>query len=137
MKELLIECVRTGSGEFRLFENDDEIVLRHCSNALLLSVQLTHHAPNKSMLATWMRLGAISLAHFQSALAQCPASGTLWLIHCLHKPCDEQHLRCHIEALLNQRDTWRATFARLNKPAHPLRPTSLRSLLQNQGNTYV
>ncbi|PLR61485.1 type III secretion protein [Pseudomonas sp. QC2] len=119
----------SGAGEFRLFENNDEIVLRHCSDTLVLSVQLTQHPPDKSMLMTWMRLGAISLAHFQGALAQAPASGELWLTHCVHNPQDEQHLQRCMESLLNQRDTWRATVARLNKPAHQLKPTSLRSLL--------
>jgi len=137
VKKSLAEYLKSGSGELSLFESDDEIILRHCSDAILLSAQLTHQAPNKSTLATWMRQGAISLAHYQGALAQCPASGELWLIHCLYKPCDEQDLQRSIKSLLNQRDTWRATFARLNKPAQPLRPTSLRSLLRNQGNTYV
>ncbi|WP_256220905.1 hypothetical protein [Pseudomonas sp. CHM02] len=76
-----------------------------------------------------MRLGAVSLAHFQGALAQSPAGGELWLIHCVHNPRDEQQLQRCIESLLNQRDTWRATVARLNKTAHRLKPTSLRSLL--------
>jgi hypothetical protein len=129
VEELLTECLRSGTGELRLFENDDEVVLRHCSGALLLSVQLTQHPPNKSALMTWMRLGAISLAHFQGALAQSPASGELWLIHCVHNPHNEQHLQRCIESLLNQRDTWRATVARLSKPSHPPRPTSLRTLL--------
>ncbi|AZF40875.1 type III secretion protein [Pseudomonas sp. R11-23-07] len=128
MKELLAECLRSGGAELRLFENDDEIVLRHCPDTLLLSVQLTQQLPNKSVLMTWMRLGAISLHHFQGALAQHPTSGELWLVHCLHKPYGEQPLQRCIESLLNQRDTWRATFARLNKPTHPLSPTSLRSL---------
>ncbi|ONH54942.1 hypothetical protein BLL36_08495 [Pseudomonas cedrina subsp. cedrina] len=128
MKQILTECLRSGVGAFRLFEGDDEVVLRHCSDALQLSVQLTQHPPNETLLMTWMRLGGISLAHFPGALAQCPASGELWLIHCLHKPCDEPLQRC-IESLLNQRDTWRATFARLNKPAQPFRRTTLRSLL--------
>lgn len=128
MKALLAECLNRGAGEFRLFENDDEVVLRHCSTTLLLSVQLTQYPPNESTLMTWMRLGAISLAHFQGALAQSPVSGELWLIHCVHDRRDEQHLQRCIESLLNQRDTWRATVARLNKPIHPFKPTSLRSL---------
>lgn len=129
MKELLCEYLRNGTGELRLFENDDEVVLRHCSETLLLSVQLAGYSRHQSLLMNWMRLGAVSLAHFQGALAQSPSSGDLWLIHCVHNPHDEQHLLRCIEYLLNQRDTWRAIVARLNKPAPSLKPTSLRSLL--------
>lgn len=129
MNALLAECLRRGTGELRLFENNDEIVLRHGSNSLLLSVQLTPLRPDKSLLMTWLRLGEVSLDHFQGALAQAPASGALWLLHCLHDRHDEQLLQRCLESLLNQRDTWRATVARLHRAAPQRNPTSLRSLL--------
>jgi hypothetical protein len=129
LKELFSEYLRNGTGELTLFENDEAVVLRHCSGTLLLSVQLARHSRNESMLVSWMRLGAVSLAHFQGALALSPDSGDLWLIHCVPNPHDEQHLLHCIESLLNQRDTWRATVARLNKPIHQIKPTWLRSLL--------
>jgi len=129
LKTLIREYLRNKSGEFRYFENDDEIIFRYCSSRLLISVQLYTRAPDKAQLMTWMRLGEPSLNHFQGALAQAPTSGALWLIHCLPERTDEQHLNSGIEALLNQRDTWRATAARMNErpPEPPL--TSLRSLL--------
>lgn len=129
MNALLAECLKRGSGELRLFENNDEIILRHCSNSLLLSVQLTPLRPDKSLLLSWLRLGEVSLEHFPGALAQAPASGALWLRHCLHDKHDEQQLQLCLESLLNQRDTWRATVARLHRPAPRRNPTSLRSLL--------
>ncbi len=129
MNALLAECLKRGSGELRLFENNDEIILRHCSNSLLLSVQLTPLRPDKSLLLSWLRQGEVSLEHFPGALAQAPASGALWLMHCLHDKHDEQQLQLCLESLLNQRDTWRATVARLHRPAPRRNPTSLRSLL--------
>ncbi|WP_348748624.1 type III secretion protein [Pseudomonas rhodesiae] len=129
MKTLIREYLKNKSGEFSYFENDDEIILRYCSSRLLISVQLSLRAPDKTQLMRWMRLGEPSLNHFPGALAQAPNSGALWLIHCLPERTDEQHLYNGIEALLNQRDTWRATAARMNeRPLEPL-PTSLRSLL--------
>jgi hypothetical protein len=120
LNALLAECLRRGTGELRLFENNDEIVLRHGSNSLLLSVQLTPLRPDKSLLMTWLRVGEVSLDHFQGALAQAPASGALWLMHCLHDKHDEQRLQRCLESLLNQRDTWRAfTERRLNAPPPP------------------
>jgi len=64
LNALLAECLKRGSGELRLFENNDEIILRHCSNSLLLSVQLTPLRPDKSLLLSWLRLGEVSLEHF-------------------------------------------------------------------------
>jgi hypothetical protein len=98
LNALLAECLKRGSGELRLFENNDEIILRHCSNSLLLSVQLTPLRPDKSLLLSWLRLGEVSLEHFPGALAQAPASGALWLMHCLHDKHDEQQLQLCLES---------------------------------------
>lgn len=128
MKALLSNWLNNRTEELTLIENNDEIILRHCSNTLLLQVQLTPDRPDKSHLRTWMRLGNASLSHFQGALAQAPATGALWLTQCLQENTGEKHLLDSLEALLNQRDTWRAMITRLAKPAQRFQPTSLRSL---------
>lgn len=128
MKALVTQWLNSHAKELRLFENNDEIRLRHHSNTVLLSVQLTQHPPDKALLQTCMRLGGVSLDHFQGALAQVPASGELLLIHCLHDGQDEKRLLGCLESLLNQRDTWRSVAARLARTSQNFTPSSLRSL---------
>lgn len=128
MKELLCNWLNSRTEELILFEDDDEIILSRGSDTLLLRVQLTSSRPDKSHLHTWMRLGNASLSHFQGALAQAPATGVLWLVQCLPHSAGEKHLLDSLEALLNQRDTWRAMITRLTKPTPRFQPTSLRSL---------
>ena len=128
MKALLSNWLSNRTEELTLIEDNDEIILRHCSNTLLLQVQLTRDRPDKSHLKTWMRLGNASLHHFQGALAQAPATGALWLTQCLQQSTSEKPLLDSLQALLNQRDTWRAMIARLAKQAPRFQPTSLRSL---------
>jgi hypothetical protein len=128
LKSLLSQWLNSPSEALSLIEDDDEVILSHGSNTLLLRVQLTRDRPDKSHLKTWMRLGNASLRHFQGALAQAPATGALWLTQCLPEDQGEKHLLDSLEALLNQRDTWRAMMRRLTKPAPRFQPTSLRSL---------
>ncbi|AZE52902.1 type III secretion protein HrpG [Pseudomonas synxantha] len=113
--------------QLKLFENDDEINLLRVSNKLLIEVQLTRTGADSASLRTWMRLGGPSLSYFQGALAQSPATGTLWLVQCVEMQHGEQPAKC-LEFLLNQRDTWRAIVARQARPARAFVPTSLRSI---------
>lgn len=128
MKALITNWLNSRAEELRLIEDHDEILLRQGSNTLLLQVQLTRDRPDKSHLNTWMHLGNASLSHFQGALAQAPATGALWLTQCLQESTSEKPLLDSLEALLNQRDTWRAMIARLAKQGPRFQPTSLRSL---------
>jgi hypothetical protein len=114
--------------QLSLFEDNDEIILRRHMKTLLVSVQLTHDRVDNSLLETWMRLGGASLSHFQGALAQAPVDGALWLIQGLREGLGEKHLLDCLEALLNQRDTWRAMVTHLARPALKFNPTSLRPL---------
>ncbi|MBD8272428.1 MULTISPECIES: type III secretion protein [Pseudomonas fluorescens group] len=120
--------------EINLVEAESIIVLRRDSSMYVLSVQLTRHAPLNIELETWMRLGAASLNHFAGALAQAPADGTLWLIHCLEQGQDQKKLLQCLEALLNQRDTWLAVIprlSRLRREAPSLSRYSLSRYLEN------
>ncbi|MGL5997346.1 MAG: type III secretion protein [Pseudomonas proteolytica] len=128
MKALITNWLNSRDEELRLTEEHDEILLHRGSDTLLLQVQLTRDRPDKSHLNTWIHLGHASLSHFQGALAQAPATGTLWLTQCLQKSAGEKPLLDSLEALLNQRDTWRAMIARLAKHSPRFQPTSLRSL---------
>lgn len=128
MRALINDWLNSHTEQITLFEGDDEITLEHQGNTLLLMVQLTSTQPDNTTLHRWLRLGAASLNHFHGALAQKSETGALWLIQSLR---DVQGNACVIgclEALLNQRDTWRSLFARLARPAQSLTPTSLRSL---------
>lgn len=130
LNELLTNWLAGRERQFTLFENNDEIDLRRDEQHLLLSVQLTHQHLNKAPLEIWMRLAQSSLKHFQGALAAAPANGHLWLLQRLSGKCTQDHLLASLEALLNQRDTWRATIERLARPGLKLNPTSLRAQLQ-------
>ncbi|AMW85848.1 type III secretion protein [Pseudomonas sp. TH34] len=128
MQSLITRWVNGTEGQLRLFEDDDEIIFQRISNTVQLSVQLTQSRPDTLRLQTLMRLGGASLNHFHGALALEPASGVLWLVQCLREGADEKRLLGCLEALLNQRDTWRAIVARLAAPTRKPMPTSLRSL---------
>lgn len=107
-------------------EKGDELSLHCHEHHVLLGVQLTHPGLQGYPLQTWVRLGQASLAHFKGALALCPASGHLWLVQSLPRECSQDYLLSALEALLNQRDTWRCIVARQARPgrkyqAYPLR----------------
>lgn len=117
----------SGEREIALFEGEDEVTLQRQGDTVLLGAQLTSALPDNPALQGWLRLGAASLNHFQGALAQKADTGALWLIQSLRTDRGEAYvLRC-LEALLNQRDTWRAIAARLARPNLPLKPTPLSS----------
>jgi hypothetical protein len=128
LKEVLIHWLSSHKEQIYLFEDDDEIILRRQAGAMLLSVQLTRHRPDNSLLGNWLRPGLASLNHFQGALAQAPASGALWLLQRVPGNHCSERLLADLESLLNQRDTWRAIVARLAAPTRKPVPTSLRSL---------
>ena len=127
MRALVSEWLSSRKEQLSVFEGDDEIILRRQAGALLLGAQLTSTLSDNATLYRWMRLGGASLNHFQGALAQKPDTGALWLIQSLRAACDEVTLLGCLQTLLNQRDTWRSTAARLVRPALNLKPTSLRS----------
>lgn len=127
MQALVRDWLNSREEQLSVFEGDDEIILKRQAKTLLLGAQLTSAVADSAALYSWMRLGAASLNHFQGALAQKPDTGALWLIQNLRGAGDEADLCGSLQALLNQRDTWRATAARLVRPALNLKPTSLRS----------
>lgn len=128
MSALICDWLNSGKQQVTLSEGNDEITLKRQGDAVVLGAQLASTQPGNTPLQTWLRLSAASMNHFQGALAQAPASGALWLIDCLRGEYGERHLLDCLEALLNQRDTWRAMAARLGKPLQTFTPTSLRSL---------
>ena len=128
MKDLVGEWLSSTTKQITLVEGDDEITLTRQGDTVLLGAQLTSARSDNTTLQRWLRLGAASLNHFQGALAQQTDSGALWLIQVLRAGDEEAHVFGCLEALLNQRDTWRAIVARLARPARNLKPTSLRSL---------
>ena len=128
LEDQLIDWLGSDAEQMLVLENNDEILLKRHGGAVLICVQLTSCRPDHAPLHCWLRLGAASLNHFQGSLAQAPDSGALWLVQCLRTDPHETSLLNSLEALLNQRDTWRSTVARLALPAHQSKPTSLRSL---------
>jgi len=128
LKALIIDWLKSGKEQITLLEGQDDIVIRLHVSGVLVSVRLTSTSSNNTELQHWMRIGSVSLNHFQGAVAQASSCGTLWIIQSLQGAPDEHRVFGSIESLLNQRDTWRAMFARLNKPAHTPKPTSLRAL---------
>lgn len=130
LHELITRWANGTDDQLRLFEDDDEIIFERISNTVQLKVQMTQYRPDKSLLQTWVRPGCASLSHFHGALAQDPVSGGLWLVQSVQHGdgTGEKPLLDCLEAMLNQRDTWRAMFARLTGPTHKFTPTSLRSL---------
>ncbi|WP_248733113.1 type III secretion protein [Pseudomonas sp. MWU13-2517] len=126
--DCLARWLSSSDPQITLTEGDSRIVLRRDRGALLLGVQLTQQVPANAELENWMRLGAASLNHFPGALAQDPAHGALWLLGCLHDEPSPTRAQTCLEALLNQRDTWRAVMARLARPARAQSPTSRHPL---------
>lgn len=127
MKTLVSDWLDSREEQLTLFEGDDEIILKRQAGTLLLGAQLTSTVTDNAALYSWMRLGAASLNHFQGALAQKPDTGALWLIQNLQGAWDEAGLCGCLQTLLNQRDTWRSTAARLVRPALDRKPIPLRS----------
>jgi hypothetical protein len=128
--ELITRWLGSHEEQLSLFEGDDEIILRRQFGSFQLNVQLTPHCPAQFPLETWMRLGEVSLNHFQGALAQASVTGALWLAQCIPDKHQTHLLLNTIEQLLNQRDTWRAVVARqvkqhLKRPPSPLRSLAL------------
>lgn len=115
--------------QVQLFEQGDEISLHCHEHQVLLRVQLTHPALEPYPLQAWQRLGQASLVHFQGALALSPVTGHLWLVQGLPRDCPQDHLLSALEALLNQRDTWRRVVARLARPGRKLQAIPLRKPL--------
>ncbi|WP_460951966.1 type III secretion protein [Pseudomonas marginalis] len=128
MKALIIDWLKSGKEQITLLEGQDEIIVSLQGGGVLVYVSLSSTSFNNTELQCWMRISFASLAHFQGALARAPSSGALWIIQSLQGTPEALRVLASVESLLNQRDTWRAMFARLNKPAHPLKPTSLRAL---------
>lgn len=128
MKTLVKDWLSSHKGQITLFEGDDEIMLKRQGGAVLLEAQLTATPCANAALSGWMRLSAVSLNHFQGALALKPDTGALWLIQSLQGTCDHTNLLNCLQALLNQRDTSRSTAVRLTRQVKQLTPTSLRSM---------
>ena len=104
----MLNCLSGHQPQARLHENDDELSLHRDESHLLLRIQLTRPGLETYPLQAWQRLGHASLAHFRGALALCPVTGQLWLVQALPRDCSRNQ-RDALEALLNQRDTWRAS----------------------------
>ncbi|KAA6176031.1 type III secretion protein [Pseudomonas sp. MPR-R5A] len=127
-QQKLADCLAGREQHVLLFEQDDEVSVQCSEHRVLLGVQLTHSRLEHYSLQSWHRLGQSSLAHFQGALALAPATGHLWLLQGLPRDCSQEHLLKSLEALFNQRDTWRSVVARLARPGPPSRSLSLRKL---------
>ncbi len=128
MNDLILEWLRSQEEQLNLSENNDAIILKRQGPFILLEAQLTSVSSDNASLQSWMRLGSVSLSRFQGVLVRKADSEDLWLIQTLREEREEAQVLCCFETLLNQRDIWRATFARLARPAQNLKPTSLRSL---------
>jgi hypothetical protein len=128
VRGVINDWLNSRQAQLSVFEGNDEILLKHQGDTLLLGAQLTSTRSDNPALQRWMRLGAASLNHFHGALAQKADSGALWLIQNVRGGQGEAYVLGCLETLLNQRDTWRATFARLAPQTEHLKPTSLRSL---------
>lgn len=118
-----------GQQQLQLFEQDEEISLHCHEHQVLLRVQLTHPGLETYPLQAWQRLGQASLTHFKGALALSPVTGHLWLVQGLARDISQEQLMSALEALLNQRDTWRCVVARLARPGHKLQAIPLRKPL--------
>ena len=127
MRGLISDWLNSRQAQLSMFEGDDEIILKHQGDTLLLGAQLTSTRSDNPVLQRWMRLGAASLNHFHGALAQKADSGALWLIQSVRGGQGVTDVLACLEALLNQRDTWRAVVARQARPVRTFISTSLRS----------
>ncbi len=128
MKMLIRDWLDHHEQQLTLFEGDDGITLKRQEAFILVEAQLTSTRSDNTTVQNWLRLGAASLNVFQGALAQKADSGALWLIQTLRGGQGEECVLGALETLLNQRDTWRSTFAHLAPTVSSLKPTSLRSL---------
>lgn len=128
MKHLICDWLGSKKEQMTLVGSDGEVTLIYQGDILLLAIQLTSTRADSAALQYWARLGAASLAHFQGALAQKPDTGALWLTQGLKGELDESYVLDCLAALLNQRDVWRATYARLWRASLSFRPSPLRLL---------
>lgn len=112
-----------------LSEDDDQVSLLCYEHAVLLRVQLTHPGLQPHRLQAWQRIGQASLAHFKGALALSPDTGHLWLVQGLPRNSSQDQVLTSLEALLNQRDTWRGVVARLATPRRTVQAIALRKPL--------
>lgn len=125
----MLNCLSGHQPQARLHENDDELSLHRDESHLLLRIQLTRPGLETYPLQAWQRLGHASLAHFRGALALCPVTGQLWLVQALPRDCSRNQLLNALEALLNQRDTWRGVVARQARPGRKFQAITLRKPL--------
>lgn len=128
-RQLLTDCLKRSQQQVQLFEKDDEVGLYCHEHHAVLRVQLTRPGLDTFPLQAWQRLGHASLVHFKGALARSPVTGHLWLVQGLPRDSSEEHLLNTLEALLNQRDTWRGVVARLARPGRKLQAIPLRKPL--------
>lgn len=122
MEDLISDWLCSKKEQMTLVGTDGEVILIYQGDVLLLSAQLTSTRADCAALQNWACLGAASLAHFQGALAQA-----LWLIQSLKGELGESYVLDCLADLLNQRDAWRATFARISRPLLSFKPSPLRS----------
>ncbi|WP_426216516.1 type III secretion protein [Pseudomonas sp. DWRC2-2] len=128
MNALIRSWLNSHEEQLTLFEDNDVVSLKRQETFILFGAQLTSTASDTTTLQRWLRLGAASLNFFQGTLVRNTESGELWLMQTLRdRPSEAEVVAC-LETLLNQRDTWRATFTRLARTPQHLKPTSLRSL---------
>ncbi len=125
----MVDCLNGHQPQAQLYENNHALSLHCDEDYLLLRIQLTHAGLDTYPLQAWQCLGQASLAHFKGALALCPLTGHLWLVQSLPRDCSQEHLLSTLEALLNQRDTWRCVVARLARPGRKLQAIPLRKPL--------
>lgn len=128
MKDVIRGWLNGHEEQLTLFEDTDVVTLKRQNAFILLGAQLTSTPLDNTTLQRWLRLGAASLNFFQGTLTRNAESGELWLIQTLCDGPSETEVSACLETLLNQRDTWRATFTRLARTTQHLKPTSLRSL---------
>ncbi len=128
MQALIRDWLNRHEQQLTVLEGDDTIILKRQEIFILLEVQLTLAPSDNTTLQRWLRLGAASLNFFQGTLVRNTESGELWLIQTLRNGPREAQVSASLETLLNQRDTWRATFTRLARTTQHFKPTSLRSL---------
>lgn len=125
----IADCLEGRTPHIRLFEKDDELSVQCHEHQVVLRVQLTRAGLDTYPLQAWLRLGQASLMHFKGALALSPVTGHFWLVQGLARDCSLDHLLNALQALLNQRDTWRRIVARQATPGRTRQAIALRKPL--------
>lgn len=100
--------LNTEEQHLELLAHNDTVTLQRINGGVLFSVQLIQQWPGNVLLDKWRRSGQNPLNHFQGALAQDPATGYFWLLQWTVGDSHSDTLLPHLEALLNQRKTWRS-----------------------------